>query len=102
MTPRAGVARAVPSETVLYTDILCLATCHDELGDIRDASILVRDNVVHWVGPTVELPAELRPEMSRTVSLAGQVVIPGLINTHHHMYQTLTRCVAQVSGITLF
>ncbi|KAK2076317.1 hypothetical protein QBZ16_000841 [Prototheca wickerhamii] len=94
-----GVPRVVPEETVLYTDILRLATCHDDLGDISDASILVRGNVIAWVGPTASLPAAEREAAVRTVSLAGQVVIPGLVNTHHHMYQTLTRCVAQDSQL---
>ena len=96
---RGGVPRVVPEETVLYTDILRLATCHDDLGDISDASILVRGNVIAWGGPTASLPAAEREAAVRTVSLAGQVVIPGLVNTHHHMYQTLTRCVAQVNSV---
>lgn len=76
-------------------DIAHLATMSD-LGDIKNAAIVVKGNSIAWVGPAVQLPPDFAAGAARVESLADCVVIPGLVNTHHHMYQTLTRCVAQV------
>lgn len=94
MAPRAGVPRPVPTETVVYADIFALETLSDEIGEVRDAAIAVEGNVIAWVGKTSDLPDKYAS--ARRVSLENQVVIPGLINTHHHMYQTLTRCTGRV------
>src|SRR4051794_36934436 len=56
--------------------------------------VLVRDGHVEAVGGG---PA---PAAESVVDLAGAVVTPGLVNTHHHLYQTLTRARAQEA--TLF
>jgi cytosine/adenosine deaminase-related metal-dependent hydrolase len=47
------------------------------------------------VGPTAELPATA----DQVIDARGMVVLPGLVNTHHHLYQTLTRCLAQDDGL---
>jgi 8-oxoguanine deaminase len=56
--------------------------------------VLVRDGLVEAVGDGP------RPAADGRVDLAGAVVTPGLVNTHHHLYQTLTRARAQ--DATLF
>src|SRR5437899_230242 len=56
--------------------------------------VLVRDGLVEAVGDGEPPAAEER------IDLAGAVVAPGLVNTHHHLYQTLTRARAQEA--TLF
>ncbi len=59
---------------------------------INDGAIFVRDNVIEQVGLTADLPATA----DDVIDLRGQhMVIPGLVNTHHHMYQSLTRVIAQ-------
>ena len=94
MTP-GGQARAVPSKSLLVKDIQLLATMDAELGDINDAAIYVVGNVIKWVGPTSSLPSKYA-DADETLSLPDRIVIPGLVNTHHHMFQCLTRCIAQV------
>jgi cytosine/adenosine deaminase-related metal-dependent hydrolase len=47
-------------------------------------------------------PAEARPTAARTIRADGCLVTPGLVNTHHHMYQNLTRSYAPSLGGTLF
>ncbi|MGQ9490106.1 MAG: 8-oxoguanine deaminase [Anaerolineae bacterium] len=60
---------------------------------IPDGGLFVRDNAIAQVGPTPELPATA----DRVIDARGMIVLPGLVNTHHHLYQTLTRCIAQDS-----
>ncbi|MGC8781953.1 MAG: 8-oxoguanine deaminase [Anaerolineae bacterium] len=60
---------------------------------IADGGLFVRDNEIVQVGPTAELP----PTADTIIDARGMIVLPGLINTHHHLYQTLTRCIAQDS-----
>jgi 8-oxoguanine deaminase len=62
---------------------------------IAGGGLFVRDNVIEQVGPTAELPASA----DRVIDARGMVVLPGLVNTHHHLYQTLTRCLAQDDGL---
>ncbi|RLC83508.1 MAG: 8-oxoguanine deaminase, partial [Chloroflexi bacterium] len=60
--------------------------------------LFVRDNVIEAVGPTAELPATA----DRVLDAGGMVVLPGLVNTHHHLYQTLTRAVPAAQDAVLF
>ncbi|WP_216329047.1 8-oxoguanine deaminase [Deinococcus aestuarii] len=66
---------------------------------ISDAAVLIEGPRVRWVGPERELPAELLAPGHHVRDLGGHVVLPGLINTHHHLYQNLTRCLAPDSGL---
>jgi cytosine/adenosine deaminase-related metal-dependent hydrolase len=66
--------------------------------EVRDGAILARDGWIEQVGPTAELP-ETADEI---VDLNGHVVLPGLVNTHHHLYQTLTRVVPAAQSAGLF
>ncbi len=59
----------------------------------EDGWVLVEDGVIAATGGGEE------PEAEERVDLAGAVVTPGLINTHHHLYQTLTRARAQEADL---
>jgi len=65
--------------------------------EILDGALFARDGWIEEVGATSELP----DRGDQMVDLRGHVVLPGLVNTHHHLYQTLTRVVpaAQSSGL---
>jgi hypothetical protein len=91
---RGGEKRPVKEGTTLFKGATVVAT-FSEQGDVKDASIVVDGNVIKWVGPTSELPPEYQNPVA-VVDCSDLVVIPGMVNTHHHMYQSLTRCVAQV------
>ncbi|KAA6421623.1 MAG: hydroxydechloroatrazine ethylaminohydrolase [Trebouxia sp. A1-2] len=91
---RAGQARPVPTRSLLVRDIQILATLDPELGDIRNAAIYVEGNVIKWVGASCDIP-KTHATAEETISLPDRVLIPGLVNTHHHMFQCLTRCLAQ-------
>ena len=65
--------------------------------EIPGGGLFAQDGWIDQVGPTVDLP----DTADEVVDLDGHVVLPGLVNTHHHLYQTLTRVVpgAQDSGL---
>ena len=66
-----------------------IATCDDAGTEHASGWLLVEDGVIAAVGDGAE------PEADERVDLGGAVVTPGLVNTHHHLYQTLTRARAQ-------
>ncbi len=69
-------------------------TMDDEGTEHAEGWILVEDGFVLQVGTGAE------PEADERTGLGGALVTPGLVNTHHHLYQTLTRARAQEA--TLF
>ena len=64
---------------------------------IPDGGLFVRDNVIEQVGQTAELPVEA----DRVIDAQGMIILPGLVNCHHHLYQTLTRAVPAAQNATL-
>jgi 8-oxoguanine deaminase len=81
--------------TLLLKNADLLITMDDARRTIAGGGLFVRDNVIQQVGPTAELPAEA----DQIIDARGMVVLPGLVNTHHHLYQTLTRCLAVDDGL---
>ncbi|HEV8022040.1 MAG TPA: 8-oxoguanine deaminase [Candidatus Lustribacter sp.] len=84
--------------TLLIRDAAHVETFDDRDRVLRDASIFVRDGAIEALGPAAELPREA----DRVVDARGCIVIPGLVNTHHHFYQTLTRAVPGTQDVELF
>jgi 8-oxoguanine deaminase len=84
--------------TVLFKNALVVATMDDARREIRDASVLVEGHRIKAVGPTLDLPQTA----DDVINVSGHVVVPGLINTHHHMYQSLTRAVPAAQNASLF
>jgi len=84
--------------TLLVRDAACIATQDDARLELRDASILVRGNTIAAIGPADQLPREA----DEVIDAKGHLVVPGLVNTHHHMYQSLTRALPGVQDAELF
>ena len=84
--------------TTLFKNALALATLNTSREEIRDASLLIDGNRILAVGLARDLPQTA----DTVIDCAGHVVLPGLINTHHHMYQTLTRVVPAAQDASLF
>jgi len=84
--------------TLLVRNATLLATMDGRRREIADGAVFARDGVIEAVGRSSDLPAEA----DEVVSAAGQVVLPGLVNTHHHMYQTLTRAMPGAQDSELF
>jgi 8-oxoguanine deaminase len=66
--------------------------------ELRDAGLFARDGWIEQVGPTSELPSTA----DEVLDLSDHIVLPGLVNTHHHLYQTLTRAVPAAQDAGLF
>lgn len=66
--------------------------------EIAGGGVFVEGNRIVAVGPADALPATA----DEVINLAGHVLMPGLVNTHHHMYQTLTRAVPGAQDAELF
>jgi Cytosine deaminase and related metal-dependent hydrolases len=67
--------------------------------ELRNAAIFVRDGAIEHIGA----PADLPTNADEVLDLRGRhVVLPGLVNTHHHFYQTLTRVVPAAQNCELF
>lgn len=84
--------------TLLVRHATCLATFDDQRREFQDAGLFVRDGFIEQVGPTAQLPTEA----DEILDLSDHVLLPGLINTHHHFYQTLTRALPAAQDANLF
>ncbi len=88
--------------TLLIRNADCVATFDhpdpNQSRELRQASVFVRDNRIEAIGPAAELPASA----DEVIDARGHLVLPGLVNTHHHMYQSLTRAIPQAQNAELF
>jgi len=83
----------------LVRNIHTLVTMNAAREELKNASMLVRGGVIEQIGPAVDLPATA----DKVLDLKGRhLVMPGLVNTHHHFYQTLTRAVPAAQNRDLF
>jgi cytosine/adenosine deaminase-related metal-dependent hydrolase len=84
--------------TLLVKNATLVATFDDQRRELADAGLFIRDGFIDQVGISSELPQTA----DQVLDLRGHVVIPGLVNTHHHFYQTLTRAVPAAQDANLF
>ncbi|MEO1798299.1 MAG: 8-oxoguanine deaminase [Pseudomonadota bacterium] len=73
-----------------------VVTMDDDRRILDGADILIRDGVIAEVGTGLSAPG------AQIQDMAGCVVTPGLVNTHHHLYQTMTRAVPAAQNASLF
>ena len=86
------------ASTLLLRHARVVLTMDNERREIADGAVYVRGGVIEQVGATAELPRSA----DEVIDAHDHVVLPGLVNTHHHLYQTLTRAVAAVQDASLF
>jgi 8-oxoguanine deaminase len=84
--------------TLLVDHARILVTMDDHRREIPDGGLFVRDGFIEKVGPTHELPKSA----DQVLHLNDHIILPGLVNTHHHFYQTLTRAVPGAQNANLF
>lgn len=87
--------------TLLIRHIHTLASQNDAREEWHDAAVHVRDGLIQWAGPDADLPTDLRTA-DEVMDGRNLLLVPGLINTHHHMYQSLTRAIPAVQNAELF
>lgn len=84
--------------TLLIRNAAVLVTMDDTRREIKDGAVLVRDGVIEQLGTTAELPHTA----DTIVDATDHIVLPGLINTHHHLVQSMTRAVPVAQDAPLF
>ena len=85
-------------KTLLVRNADVLVTMDGARREIAGGGVLIEDNRIAAVGASAELPARA----DEVIDMAGHIVLPGLVNTHHHMYQSLTRAVPAAQDAELF
>jgi 8-oxoguanine deaminase len=84
--------------SLLVRHAALMITMDGERREIKDGGFYAQDGFIEQVGPTDELP----PSADEILDLSHHIVLPGLINTHHHFYQTLTRVIPDAQNAGLF
>ena len=84
--------------TLLVKNASVLVTMDGHHREITGGGLFARDGFIEQVGLTSDLPEQA----DEILDLAGYIMLPGLINTHHHFYQTLTRVVPAAQDANLF
>lgn len=81
---------------LLLRNAACVVTMDAQRREIPGGDVLIRDGVIVAVGASLSVPD------ATVLDASGCVVTPGLVNTHHHLYQTLTRAVPGGQDALLF
>ena len=82
--------------TLLLKNADVIATMDDDAAELKNTNIFIRDGVIEKIGTDTPLQAD------DSIDLSGHVVIPGMVNTHHHLFQNLTRVLPAAQNATLF
>ena len=83
-------------ETLLIRHISQLVTCDEEDRLLTDVDLYCEDGFIRRIGPDLDLPAD------RVLDASHMIAYPGLVNTHHHLYQIFSRNLPQVQNLELF
>lgn len=98
MTPMDAPLSPTPTVDLLVTGADLVVTMDDERRELAGGWVACTDGFVTAVGPAAEAP----PPATRVLRADGCLVTPGLVNTHHHIYQNLTRSFLPATSSTLF
>lgn len=81
--------------TLFVKNIKHLVTCDEDDNLFNNVNMFIKDGVISYIG-------EDNFEADEVIDGSKMIVYPGLINTHHHLYQTFTRNLPQVQNLELF
>jgi 8-oxoguanine deaminase len=85
-------------QNLLIKNAQCVATMDDASTELKNVSILIKTGLIHWIGKAGDEPEQ----PTQIIDAQGHLVVPGFVNTHHHMYQSLTRAIPAVQNAELF
>ncbi len=72
-----------------------IVSCDDRDTLYENCNLLIRDNAIEFIGPQLQ-------QADQVIDASSMAVYPGLINTHHHLYQLFSRNLPEVQGLELF
>ncbi len=84
--------------TLRINNIDLLVTMDDQRRELKNAGLFIKDGFIQEIGRS----QEMTQKADEVLDLAGHIVFPGFVNTHHHFYQTLTRAVPKAQDANLF
>jgi cytosine/adenosine deaminase-related metal-dependent hydrolase len=82
--------------SILIKNIKEIVTMDQERNRLKGYSLLIKDNIVNKIALDIEFTTD------QVIDGSDYFLYPGLINTHHHFYQVLTRNIPQVQNVELF
>ena len=91
--------------TLLVKNVKHLVTCDGDDRLLDGVDVFVRDGVIAGIGQeagTLESGTQESGTAEDVIDASNMVMYPGLINTHHHLYQTFSRNLPQVQNMELF
>jgi len=92
--------------TLIALNADVLVTMDAQRREIPNGALVAEGPVVQWVGASEDLPVQYRQQMdagtAQVLDMCGHVLMPGLVNTHHHMFQSLTRAIPAAQDAQLF
>jgi len=86
---------------ILLKDCFYIATFNDNGDEIRNQNILIKGNKIEKISKDIKLSNEEINDVE-IIDCSHHLVIPGMINTHHHFFQTLTRNLPKAQNAKLF
>lgn len=84
------------TNSILIKNALVVLTMDGERREIKGGDVYIEGREIRQIGKNLDVKAD------RTINAEGCVVMPGMVNTHHHLYQTLTRNLPKVQDAKLF
>ena len=84
---------------ILIKDIKELITMDDERNRFKNIDVLIEDEQIKKIDKNIDLRSD---QVDEIIEAGNYFAFPGLINTHHHFYQTLTRNIPEAQGVELF
>ncbi len=82
---------------ILIKNAQCVAAMDNRNTEFSGGHVYIEDHLIRSVGPEdIEVPD------ARVIDATGHVVLPGFVNTHHHLYQSLTRNIPWMQDLPLF